>query len=58
MVNLRLGGFVLFSGIRDWSEIYRYVMILARFEVGINTALRSVTMKLRVFLNLSVIIQK
>jgi len=27
---------IFFEGIRNWSEIYRYVMILARFEVGIS----------------------
>lgn len=43
-----------FAGVRDWSEIYRYVMILAHFEVSINMALCYFTMKLEVFLNMSV----
>lgn len=46
MVNFRLGDFVLsFAGIRNWAEIYRYVMILARFEVGINMAMCYLTRK-------------
>lgn len=46
MVNFGLGHFVLsFAGIRNWAEIYRYVMILARFEVGINMAMCYLTRK-------------
>lgn len=57
MVNFRLGDFALFffAGIRDWSEIYRYVMILAHFEVGINMPMCYLTMKMEAFLSLSVL---
>lgn len=49
--QLTLGWVILFffAGIRNWSEIYRYVMILAHFEVGINMPICYLTMKIEVF---------
>lgn len=48
---------LFFAGVRNWSEIYRYVMILARFEVGINMPICYLSMALEVSLNVSVIFE-